>query len=130
MKLPCLNKVFLLISYSYLSIFLLSTTLSFLQLSIYFSFLPPFLPTFPPIIACVASVPVGQKSFETIFRKLAARTLRQETEGTQSLAPTFARPVCGKSIRSSSVQQERLPRRLSFLGRKGSTPRGAKKANL
>ena len=33
-------------------------------------------------IACVGSVPVGQKSFETIFRKLTARKLGQETEGT------------------------------------------------
>ena len=30
----------------------------------------------------------------------------------QSLAPTFARPVCRKSVRSSSIEQERLLRRL------------------
>ena len=33
-------------------------------------------------VACVASVPAGQKGFETVFRKLAARKLGQETEGT------------------------------------------------
>ena len=38
-------------------------------------------------VACVASVPVRQKSFETIFRKLAARKLGQETEGTLARRP-------------------------------------------
>ena len=38
-------------------------------------------------IACVASVPVRQKSFETIFCKLAARKLGQETEGTLARRP-------------------------------------------
>ena len=38
-------------------------------------------------IAYVASVPVRQKSFETIFCKLAARKLGQETEGTLARRP-------------------------------------------
>ena len=35
----------------------------------------------------------------------------------QSLAPTFARQVCGKSFRNSSVEQERLLRRLFQNGK-------------
>ena len=42
---------------------------------------------FNPNIACVASVPVRQKSFQTIFCKLAARKLGQETEGTLARRP-------------------------------------------
>ena len=34
------------------------------------------------MVACAASVPVRQKSLETIFPKLAARKLGQENEGT------------------------------------------------
>ena len=61
-------------------------------------------------LACVASVPVRKKSSQTIFRKQAARKLGREIE--QSLDPTFAWPVCGKSFGRSSFEQERLLRRL------------------
>ena len=45
-------------------------------------------------LASVASVRVRQKSFETIFRKLAARKLGQETEGTHARRPPiFEKPV-------------------------------------
>ena len=56
-------------------------------------------------LGCVAIVPVRQKSFETIF----------EPALIQSLAPTFPRPICGKSFRSSSIEQERLLCRLGCL---------------
>ena len=39
------------------------------------------------LLACVASVPVRQKSSETTFRKLAARKLGKETEGTLARPP-------------------------------------------
>ena len=39
------------------------------------------------LLACVASVPVRQKSSETIFRKLAARKLGKGTEGTLARLP-------------------------------------------
>ena len=51
-------------------------------------------PALYAILACVASVPVPQKSFEPIFCKLAARKLGQETEGTLARRPPiFEKPV-------------------------------------
>ena len=48
-----------------------------------------------PCLTCVAGVPVRQKSSETFFRKLAARKLGQETEGTLARGP----PIFEKSVR-------------------------------
>ena len=39
------------------------------------------------LLAFVRSVPVRQKNSETIFRKLAARKLGKETEGTLARPP-------------------------------------------
>ena len=45
-------------------------------------------------VACVASVPVRKKSSQTIFRKLAAQKLGQETEGKLARRPpSFEKPV-------------------------------------
>ena len=41
------------------------------------------------LLACVASVPVRQKSSETIFRKLAARKLGKDTEPERLQDPLF-----------------------------------------
>ena len=39
------------------------------------------------LLACVASVAVRKKGSQTIFRKLAARKMGQETEGTLARRP-------------------------------------------
>ena len=52
---------------------------------------PHFL--FHIFVACVASVPVRKNSSKTIFCKLAARKLGQETEGKLARRPPIEKPV-------------------------------------
>ena len=51
-------------------------------------------------------------TFYTVIMLIIGSLIKSIGKETQSLAPTFARPVCGKSFRSSSVERERLQRRL------------------
>ena len=70
-------------------------------------------------LACVASVPVhsrASKRFSSNWpRESWGKRLRDHAAFLQPLAPTFPRPICGKSFRSFSVEQERLLRRLGCL---------------